>query len=335
VTPSRLQVWSGLAAIYVIWGSTYLAIRVMVETVPAGLGAGLRFLIAGALLGSILMVRRGRSAMAVSGREAAAAGVVGVLLAAGGNGLVTVAERDVPSGLAALLVGAMPLWVIVLRALLHEPPTRRAAFGVAAGFAGVALLLLPAKPPGGASTLGIVLLLVAPFLWACGTVASPRIGLPRDPLVSTTIQMLAGGAVLVAGGLIAGETSEFDLGSFSGNSWAAFAYLVVIGSVVAFSVYAWLLQNVPVQTVATYAYVNPVIAVILGAVILNEEVTPWTIAGATVIVTSVAFIVRARQPGSGPGDGEPEAAGTVEAPWQARPLPRSEPARSAGATPTG
>jgi drug/metabolite transporter (DMT)-like permease len=328
VTPTPVQVWSGLTTIYIVWGSTYLAIRVMVETVPPALGAGSRFLIAGALLYAALLARRGRAALRITRREAGAAAIVGTLLAAGGNGLVTVAERNVPSGLAALLVGSIPFWVIVLRAALGEDVGRRAPLGVAAGFAGVALLLLPASPPGGANALGIALMLLAAFLWACGTVASPRIGLPRDPLVSTAIQMLAGGAVMVAGGLIAGEASRFDLAAFSAKSTIAFAYLITIGSVLAYSVYGWLLQNVPVQKVATYAYVNPVIAVVLGALILSEEVTPPTIAGATMIVGAVAFIVRAQAP-------PPAAVDRLGGEWQTRPQPPSEPAPSAGATATG
>ena len=170
-------------------------------------------------------------------------------------------------------------------------------------------------------------MLVAAFSWACGTVASPRIGLPRDPLVSTAVQMLIGGTVLAAGGLVAGEGSRVDASSFSADSILAFVYLVTIGSILAFSVYAWLLQNVPVQKVSTYAYVNPVIAVVLGALILSEGVTAWTVAGATVIVASVAFIVRSQAPA-------PEA-DTVQDPWEAPPLPPSEQAPSAGTTATG
>jgi drug/metabolite transporter (DMT)-like permease len=321
-------VWGGLATIYVVWGSTYLAIRVMVETMPPGLGGGVRFVLAGALLAGALAARRGRGALAVTPREALAAGVVGTLLCAGGNGIVTVAERDVPSGLAALLVGSIPLWVIVLRAGLGESVGRRAPLGVAAGFAGVALLLLPARPPGGANALGIGLMLVAAFFWACGTVASPRIGLPRDPLVSTTLQMLIGGLVLGCGGLLAGEGSRVDVAAFSANSVLAFAYLVIVGSLIAYSVYAWLLQNVPLQKVATYAYVNPVIAVVLGALVLSEEVTGWTIAGAAVIVTSVAFIVR-RQGTEAPARPAGSVAGACPDPH----LP-SAPVPSAGATRT-
>jgi drug/metabolite transporter (DMT)-like permease len=228
----------------------------------------------------------------VTRRELAGCALVGTLLTFGGNGLVTVAERDVPSGLAALLVATMPLWVIVLRALWGERPGRTTALGVAAGFVGVALLLLPGQRPEGASLAACLLVVFAAMCWATGSFAGSRLRLPPDPVRSTALQMLLGGGVMTAVAVPAGEPWALDLGAVSGDSWLAFAYLVVVGSVVAFTAYAWLLRNVPISTVSTYAYVNPVIAVALGAAILSEPITAATVAGAAIIVASVAFTMR-------------------------------------------
>jgi drug/metabolite transporter (DMT)-like permease len=301
------QLWLGLAIVYVVWGSTYLAIRVMVRTVPPLLGAGVRFALAGLLLLAWLRWRRGP--VRVSGRQLAAAALIGVLLAAGGNGLVTLAEQHVPSGLAALLIASVPLWVVVLRALLGERPARGTLVGVAVGFAGVALLLLPGGQPHGVHVAGVVLLLAAAVSWATGSVASSRLDLPSDPLHSTGLQMLCGGALMTLAGFAAGEAGGVDWGGFSFESLAAFAYLVLIGSLVAFTAYVWLLQHAPVSQAATYAYVNPVIAVFLGWAILAESITTATLAGAAVIVASVAFIVRRESAAQSapPVEPEPEA----------------------------
>jgi drug/metabolite transporter (DMT)-like permease len=284
------KVWAGLWTIYLIWGSTYLAIRIMVRTIPPLLGAGLRFAVAGLLVLVILRLRRGPSP--VTARQLVCTAVVGTLLAAGGNGLVTVAEQDVPSSLAALLIASVPLWVVLLRALVGERPRRATLAGVVVGFAGVALLLLPGAQPAGVSFAGLLLLVVAALSWATGSVASARVDLPEDPLLSTGYQMTFGGLLMVAGGLVGGELGDVRWGGLSAESLGAFAYLIFIGSIVAYSAYTWLLQHAPVSKVATYAYVNPVIAVFLGWIVLAEHIGPLTLVGAGVIVASVAFIVR-------------------------------------------
>jgi drug/metabolite transporter (DMT)-like permease len=284
------KVWAGLWTIYVIWGSTYLAIRIMVRTVPPLLGAGLRFAVAGAVMLAVLRVRRGP--LRITRRQLVSAAIVGTLLAAGGNGLVTIAEQDVPSSLAALLIASVPLWVVVLRALLGEHPGRATFVGVAVGFVGVALLLLPGEQPAGVSLAGLLLVVVAAISWATGSVASSRVDLPDDPLVSTGYQMTIAGLLMVVAGLVAGELGDIDWGGLSAESLGAFAYLILIGSIVAYSAYTWLLQHAPVSRVSTYAYVNPVIAVFLGWIVLSEQITAVTLVGAAVIVASVAFIVR-------------------------------------------
>jgi len=291
-----LSIAAGLATIYLVWGSTYLAIRIMVETIPPALGGGVRFVVAGAAMVAWLTATRGTGALRFSRRELAAAAVVGSLLCAAGNGLVTVAERDVPSGLAALIVASVPLWVVVFRALSGERVPGRTLVGVATGFGGVGLLLLPGEPPGGASTLGVLLVVIAAFGWALGTFASARLPTPRDPLAGVAVQMLIGGGVLALAGLLAGEGGRVEPAAFSSDSVLALVYLILVGSIVAFSAFGWLLRHAPVSLVATYAYVNPVIAVLLGWLVLSEEVTGWTIAGAAVIVASVALVLRAPAP---------------------------------------
>jgi drug/metabolite transporter (DMT)-like permease len=292
-----MRVWAALGAIYLIWGSTYLAIRLMVETVPPALGAGVRFVIAG---GAMLAFLASRGSIRVTRSQLLWCGVVGTLLAAGGNGLVTIAERDVPSGLAALLIASEPLWIVLLRGLARDRVAGRTLAGVALGFAGVGILLLPGGRPDDVPIGMTLLIVVAALSWAVGSFISPRVELPRDPLTSTAWSLLIGGAVLVAGGLLAGEGGDVDFGAFSAKSLAALAYLIVVGSIVAFSCYAWLLANAPISQVSTYAYVNPVIAVLLGAVFLSESVAVATIAGMALVVASVAVIVReeARRPES-------------------------------------
>ena len=282
-----VAVWANLASVYVIWGSTYLAIRVLVRTVPPLYGAGARFMVAGGLMLAFL----GRRSLKVDRRELLACAVVGILLAGGGNGLVTVAEQDVPSGLAAVLIASVPLWIVVFRAIVGDRVTRAGLFGVLAGFAGVALLLLPGNRPSGVPLGPSLVIIAAAVSWGFGSFLSPSIGLPRDGLVTTGWQMLFGGLVLVFGGAIAGE----HVGTPSAESIWAWVYLVVIGALVAYTSYTWLLRNAPLQLVSTYAYVNPVVAVILGALILNESVGVITVLGTAVIVASVAVIVRQRR----------------------------------------
>ncbi|HVP01290.1 MAG TPA: EamA family transporter [Solirubrobacteraceae bacterium] len=295
VSPPPWKVWSALGAIYVIWGSTYLAIRVMVRDVPPLLGAGVRFVIAGVLLLAIIRLRRGRGAIAVSRRELLCAILVGLLLAAGGNGLVTVAEVHVPSALAALLVATVPLWVIVLRRVAGRERIGAATLAsIVVGFCGVALLLLPGSRPAGATLGGMAIVLAAALSWATGSFASPRLELPRDPLLSTGWQLAAGGVALLAMGLVAGEAGHVHPGTAPAAAWLSLAYLVVVGSLIGYSAYSWLLQHVALSRVATYAYVNPVVAVFLGWWLLAEQLSPATLLAAAVIVGSVAVTVRPR-----------------------------------------
>jgi drug/metabolite transporter (DMT)-like permease len=286
--PAVWLIWTCLGIVYVVWGSTYLAIRVMVETVPPLLGAGTRFVVAGGLLLGVLALRGTRLP---TRRELVGALIIGTLLT-GANAVVSVAETDVPSGLAALLIASVPLLVILMRRGFGENVSRASVAGVGIGFLGVAVLLLPGERPDGASLIGMLGVLAAAAMWASGTFASPRTDLPGDPFVSTGWQMLLGGLICCAAGLAAGELPDVEPSAFSGDSLLAWAYLVTIGSLVAFSAYIWLLQNAPVSKVATYAYVNPVIAIVLGWLVLEETITAVTLIGAAVIVASVALVVK-------------------------------------------
>ncbi len=286
--PQEMRVWAALGAIYLIWGSTYLAIRLMVETMPPALGAGLRFVLAGAIMLGVLAARR--RSLRIPARQLAWCFAVGCLLAAGGNGLVTIAERDVPSGLAALLIASEPLWIVLLRSTRGDRVPRATLGGVALGFLGVGILLLPGGRPDDVPIGMTLLIVLAAVSWAFGSFLQSRVDVPEDPLTSTAYTLFLGGLVLVIGGLGAGES--LDLAAFSAKSVAAFFYLVLIGSIVAFSAYAWLLSNAPISQVSTYAYVNPVIAVLLGAVFLSEDVAVATLAGMALVIASVWVIVR-------------------------------------------
>jgi drug/metabolite transporter (DMT)-like permease len=291
-TAHRWRLWLALATVYLVWGSTYLAIRVMVETIPPLLGSGMRFLLAGAVLYPFLLARRGWAGVRVPARQVGASALVGVLFLAGGTGLVTVAERDVPSGLAAVLVAAMPLAVVLLRRLAGEAVPRATSVGVLVGLAGVAVLLLPGNPAPEAGWFGLVLILVADVSMAVASFASSRLPVPGDTLVATALELLAAGVALCLGGLLTGEAAGLALDRLSGASLAAFAYLVVAGSVVAYTAYVWLLANAPVSQATTHTHVNPVVAVLLGWLILSERVTLASLAGAALVVGAVVAVVR-------------------------------------------
>ena len=292
--PSASLVWLCLGIVYVVWGSTYLAIRVAVETMPPLLMGAARFGVAGLLLYAVARARGADSIRTLSRSQLAACWLVGSLLAAGGNGVVNVAEQYIPSSLAALVIASVPLWVVVMRRVTGDSVPMLTLASVGVGFCGVALLLLPG---GGAreghdDTLGFVLVVCAAFSWALGSFTSRRVSLPGNALLSTAVQMAGGGLTLLFAGLVLGEAGDVHPGRFSLDSLLAFAYLILIGSLVAYTAYVWLLQNAPISKVTTYAYVNPMIAIFLGWSILSENVTATTLAGAAVIVCSVAVTVR-------------------------------------------
>jgi drug/metabolite transporter (DMT)-like permease len=284
--------WIALWTVYIVWGSTYLAIRVVVETMPPLLSGGIRFMVAGAIAYVFLRWRRGAASVRVTGKEVGASALVGTALLLGGNGLVSIGEQEVPSGLAALIIASVPLWVIVWRFAFRDRISRGTLIGVIAGFIGVGVLMLPGERPGDASLAGMLVIVAAALFWASGSFFSKKLPLPKDPFTSTTMQMLTGGLITGVAGGLSGEFSDLNIAGFSRGSWIALIYLVFVGSLVAFTAYTWLLQNAPISKVATYAYVNPVIAIFLGWAFLSEEITATVAVGASIIVASVATIVR-------------------------------------------
>jgi drug/metabolite transporter (DMT)-like permease len=280
---------AALLTVYLAWGGTYPAIRVMVETVPPLLGTGFRFLAAGALLAAFLGVR-GR--LRAGRREIAGAALIGAVIL-GDIGLLAIAEQEVPAGLAALLLASVPLWIVIFGPLAGEIPTRRTVLAVLVGFAGVALLLSPGEGSGGAALGWLLLLVAAAAIEAVGQVGSRRVPLPSDALASTTMQLLAAGVLLVLAGAAAGEIDEVRPGAFSADSLVAFAYLVVPGSVLAYSAFVWLLANARLSIVSTYAYVNPVVAVVAGWALLGEEITAPMAAGGLAVLAAVGLVIRA------------------------------------------
>ncbi len=290
------SVWLGLLTLYFVWGSTYLGIAVAIRTIPPFAMAASRYLVAGSILLTIVALRR-RSLRVPAAREWRDSLVVGALLAAGGNGLVSWGEQTVPSGIAALLVGLVPAWAAVIDGVgFGERLPRPVAVGIGIGFLGVAVL---AWPFGGALAFdpaGLGAVLVAPILWALGTVyAARRAHLPADGLLASALQMLLGGLVLVAMAVTTGEIGQLDPTAVSPTSLLALAYLTVAGTLIAYSTFAWLLRHAPVSTVATYAYVNPVVAVALGTLVLGERLELRALLAGAVIVVGVALIVRGRR----------------------------------------
>ncbi|SEL47257.1 EamA family transporter [Nonomuraea pusilla] len=281
-------VWGALAIVYVVWGSTYLGIRIAIETLPPMLSGALRFVTAGLLLGGFLLVRKGWEPFRMTPRQFLGAALVGLLLLTGGNGMVAVAEQHISSGLAALLVASVPLWLVVFRIAVRDRPALLTAAGVLVGFGGVAALSLNGGGES-ASTGGVVVILVASLSWSIGSFLSARIPMPAHPFAASTVEMLVGGAGLAVTGTSLGE--HLDWAAVSGRSWLALAYLVLVGSLVGFTAFTWLLGNAPISLVATYAYVNPVVAVLLGVLVVDEHVTTQIVLGGVVILLGVALVV--------------------------------------------
>ena len=285
----KAKVWIALWTVYIVWGSTYLGIELAGETMPPFFAAGTRFLIAGTLMLVIVAWRRGTAVLRLTKAEAASSALVGVLLP-GANSLLFLTERQVPIGLASLIIAAIPLWVVLLRLAARERPDLVSVTGLVVGFAGIALLV---RPGGGSGSLAYLLLTVlGSFMWAFGSFLSPRLPVPRDAFAATAYEMLAGGVVLMTAALIAYSPHQLNPAHYSARSLFGLAYLVVFGSLIGYSAYAWLLANAPIGQVATYAYVNPVIAIALGAIVLGESITWRIVSGALLIIAAVAIVVR-------------------------------------------
>ncbi len=296
--PRDGRIWVGMLVLYLVWGSTYLGIAVAVETIPPFLMAAVRFSLAGLILLTWSIARQGRAFSPPTRREWRDSAIVGALLLGGGMGMVAYGEQTIPSGIAALMIAMMPVWVAVLgRIFLGERLPRLAVVGIVLGFVGIAILVGPSAlgGVGALDPVGLAAVLISPIAWAIGSLfATHRAVLPRRPLVATGAQMLVGGLVLFVMSGATGEIGAFDIGAVSGQSLLALLYLLVLGSLVAFTVYGWMMRVAPLPLVTTYAYVNPVVAVILGALILGEAIDLRTVVAGAVIVTAVAVIVTAR-----------------------------------------
>ncbi len=279
------KVWTALVTVYVIWGSTYLAIAYAGETIQPLFAASTRFITAGVLMFGVVGLRGG--SLRITRRELGSCILIGALLP-GANAVLFVAERNVPTGLASLIIASVPLWVVVLRLAGRERLPWPALAGVGIGFAGVAVL---AHPSGGAKLWGIGLCLVSAVMWATGSVLSARIEMPADTFAATAYEMLAGGLLLFPVSLL--TLHDFSPSTTSILSWI---YLVVAGSIVGYTAYVWLLQNAPLGLVSTYAYVNPIVAIALGVLFRGEQLTWRLLGGAAIVVVAVALVVRQEPP---------------------------------------
>jgi drug/metabolite transporter (DMT)-like permease len=283
----KTKVWTALATVYVIWGSTYLGIAYAGETIAPLFAASTRFITAGALMSFVVVyVRRGTLRMAR--RELLACALVGCLMP-GGNAVLFLAERNVPTGLASLIIASVPLWLMVMRlGIGRERLPWPMLAGVGVGFAGVAVL---AQPSGGAKAYGIALCIVSAVMWSTGSFLSSRLAMPADPFAATAVEMLSGGLVLL-------PISIFTVHHFSPSlaSILGWVYLITFGSIVGYTAYVWLLANAPLGMVSTYAYVNPVVAITLGVLFRGEHLTWRLLIGAAIVVVAVAAVVRREPP---------------------------------------
>lgn len=284
------KVWTALWIVYLVWGSTYFAIKISVRTLPPLLSAGARFMVAGLILAAIVTLQ-GRS-LRVPWREARAAAALGIALLGTGVGVVTLAETRIDSSIAAMIAGSVPLQVIIWRTIARQHIALATRLGAIVGLAGLALIVVPTGVGGGATAIGLAMMLGATMSWSLGSFFSTRVTLPRDGFVATVYEMLAGGFVLVIVSLIAGEGGDLAAATLSAASIAAWAYLVTAGSLVAFTAYAWLLQNAPISQVVTHQYVNPLVAIGLGSVFLGESLSATTIVGAAIVIGAVFVTIR-------------------------------------------
>lgn len=292
---SALMIWAGLITLYLVWGSTYLGIRLAIDSMPPYLMIAVRFFVAGGLLFGWSLVKGDVRAAPPTKREWLDSLIVGTLLLCGGMGLVAWAELTLPTGIVALLVALMPAWVVVLgRVFFGERLVPLVVVGIVIGLVGVAVLVGPSTS-GSLDPSGLAAVLVSPILWGSGSLyAAHRARLPKAPLLASGMQMLCAGVVALLIALVIGEWQQFDPSRVTVESLAALAYLVVVGSIVGFGAYVWLLRAAPLSKVTTYAYVNPVVAFILGAIVLGEPITAQTGIAAAIIVVAVALIVTAR-----------------------------------------
>jgi drug/metabolite transporter (DMT)-like permease len=295
ISKSQLT-WLSLWTVYLIWGSTYFAIAYVIESMPPLLAMGIRFLIAGILLALIISLRQGPSELKIPRAELRSSLLMGFLLLGFGIGTVSIAQAYVPSGIVALIIAALPLWIAIFRTISGERLAKVSWLGLVIGFAGVALLLKPgsitpvSEIENSKLFLFMLLVLLGNIGWALGTFLAPRFPLPKNTLVFTAYEMLAGGISLTLAGFVKGESIS-DFLDATTWSWLWFIYLIIFGSIAAYTAYLWLVANAPVSLTATYAYVNPIIAVALGAIFLDELITSAYAIGGLIILVGVILVV--------------------------------------------
>ena len=293
MTAPAKHVWVALLVVYVVWGSTYLGIKIAVETIPPLLAAGSRFFVASALLAAILVLRG--ASLRVTRAELRACAIAGGLLLGLGVGLVHVAETRIDSSIAAMIAGTVPLQIILLRVVAGENPARATRLSTLTGLAGLGLVVAPGLGAG-STALGLAIMISASMSWTLGSFLSKRLALPSDTFVASVYEMATGGTVLLLGAAVFGEYGEVGSSTFALDSVLAWAYLVVMGSIVGFSSYAWLLRVAPISLVVTHQYVNPLVAIALGMAFLGERPSPWTLAGAALVIGAVYVAIRAEFP---------------------------------------
>ena len=294
---SSAKVWTALSIVYVVWGSTYLVI-----------------------LAVVVAARRGPRALLAGAKRTRNAAICGLLVLMGGNGVVVIAETRVPSGLTALLVATVPLWLIVMRRVAGAHIRGLTYAGVVLGLGGVALLF--ARNSGGDTDLWYAaLVIMAAFFWSLGSLLAPRIDVPGEPMVLTTVEMVAAGVAMILFAGLRGEYGRVDLSAITAKSWLALAYLIVFGSLIAFSAYIWVFGNAPTSLVSTYAYVNPAVAVALGALLASERLAPMEIVGGLVILAAVVLVVRSEAERSAPAEPTRPVVDGVPPPELAEPCP--------------
>jgi len=281
-----------MVAVYIVWGSTYLGIRFVVESLPPWITASFRFLIAG---GALYLLRRLRGDARPTWREWRSAATIGACLVLGGNGCVVWAEQRVPSGVTSLLVATAPLWMVLADLILPlgRRPSPWVLVGVLLGLGGAVVLIGPGQLLGSASSVdpkGALVLLMGALFWSAGSLYSRKAILPASPLLGTGMEMLAGGTGLLLLGTVTGEWTRLDAAAAAPQAWAGLAYLVVFGSWVGFSAYTWLLRVAPTPLVSTYAYVNPLVAIVLGYLVLDEALSGRVLVAAAIIIGAVAWI---------------------------------------------
>lgn len=288
----KSKIWLALITLYIVWGSTYFGIKVAIETIPPFFHGAVRFLVSGVI---ILIWQKAAGQAMPTRKQWVSAGIIGTLLLAGGNGLVSWAEQFIPSGIAALVIATVPLSLVIMEGLRPGgvKPTWQAIVGLVIGFIGIFILAGPAEISGSTTELnpfGVIALLSATVLWASGSIYSKSADLPKASLVSTGAQMLLGSVSLLIVSLLTGELNGWDPTAVSARSLVGLVYLITIGSIVGFGSYTWLLQNAPISLVATYAYVNPIVAVILGYFFASEKLEPRIWLAAAIIIGAVVFI---------------------------------------------